>query len=55
MLPLMLAVQEDSAGRREALRLETESELRRKKMELERDIDSAKLQVRSVIFRHFCA
>lgn len=37
--------QEESARRREALRLETERELRTRKMELEQEMDAAKLQV----------
>lgn len=48
MLPYiatLLYLQEESAERREALRLETEVELRRQRMDLEREMDAGKLKV----------
>lgn len=39
--------QETSSRRREMLRLETETELRNRRMELERELDATKLQVRT--------
>ena len=40
-----LYLQEESAQRRETLRLETEVELRRQRMDLEREMDAEKLKV----------
>lgn len=51
---LMPCVQEESLRRREALRLETEKELRNRRMELEREMDAEKLQARSHRMRFAC-
>lgn len=42
---MQLSFQEDSTRRREALRLENETKLRRRRMELEKELDAQKLEV----------
>lgn len=43
---VMLYIQEESTRRKEALRLETETGVRRRRMELERELDTERLEAR---------